>query len=223
MQPNSNVPAGSHGNTPAPNAPKADSPLTKTEPISGPIGSSYGSQSGKRPGDDGIQAILDSGKQAAEKGDKWLAAHDVADAAKDLGSKALHGVKTLSTGQLALGIGVLAAGIAFFITKGKNKYPKVGDQRKSRRKNSGKEGYFDHQPHTVRGNDLSHRGQRPFSTSRYGAEGNPGGRGRVQAGSGYEGRGNRRRDQGPASGNRYDARAGGRQNPNNLDQLGSAY
>lgn len=215
MQPNSNVPAGSHGNQPAPNGTKLDAPLSGNEPTSGPAGSSYESyQPGKRSTDDSIQAILDSGKQKAEK---WLDAHDVADTAKDLGSKALHGVKNLSTGQIALGVGVLAAGIAFFITKGKSKYPKV--KNKGRRD---KDSYFGHQPHTPKGNDLSHRGQRPWGTSRYGNEGNYG-RGRVQAGSGVEGRGNRRRDQGPTNGNRYDARAGGRQNPNNIDQLGSAY
>ena len=236
MQPTSNAPGSSHGNESAPSSPKFDSPLGNTPPTPGSTSTGYSSyQTGQRSTDSDINAVLNSRQQGMAQDTKWRDAYDVADTAKDLGSKALDGVKNLSTSEIALGIGVLAAGIAFFLTKGrKHKHSKNhGSQHQ--------DPYFGHQPHTRAGNDLSHRGQRPWGNTRYGNEsyGNSYGRGRVQAGSGYNTRGgsdaygndsygynasnNRRRDQGPASGNRYDARNGGRQNPNNIDQTNSAY
>jgi len=46
-----------------------------------------------------------------------------------------------------------------------------------------------------------------------------------QTGAGHQASsiGNQRRDQGPASGSRYDAHTSGGQNPNNLDELNSAF
>lgn len=226
MQPTSNAPGSSRGAEPTPHNTKFDPSLSNTEPTSGPIGSSYrssenqGGQPAASGTDQRIQSVLDSSFQhRAESGIK-RDAHDVVDTAKDLGSKALHGIKTLSTGQIAAAVGVLAAGIAFFATRGKkNKYPKERG-RAGRAKGSSSS----HQPHTVRGNDLDRRGQRPYGNSRYGAQG--GGAGRVQAGSGYGTQApprGQRRDQGPAEGNRYNPRTSGRQNPNNIDQLNSAY
>ncbi|NML65626.1 hypothetical protein HHL22_10450 [Hymenobacter sp. RP-2-7] len=228
MQPTNHAPTGAPNPGSAPKKPQVDAPLASTEPTSGPEGSTYKSYSQKT--DDGIQSILDSGKQAVESGKKWLEDSDLAgkakelpQKAKDLGEKALDSFNGLTTTQKAVGVGVLAAGVAFLLTRGsRNKKATRDDSAYSRR--SKKDDFFGHQPHTRKGNEPLARGERPWGTSRYGA--GPGGKPRVQAGSGYgpgAPRGGQRRDQGPASGNRYDARRGGHQNPNNLDDLSSAF
>lgn len=227
MQPTNNAPAGSHGNGTAPDKPQLDAPLASTEPTSGPAGSSY--ESYKQKADDGIQAILDSGKQAVDSSKKWLEDSDLAgkakelpQKAKDLGGKALDSLNALTTTQKAVGVGVLAAGLAFLLTRGSRKKQAARDDSAYGRR-SKKDDFFGHQPHTRKGNDPVARGQRPWGASRYGA--GPGGKPRVQSGSGYgpgAPRAGQRRDQGPAGG-RYDARTGGHQNPNNLDDLSSAF
>jgi len=227
MQPTNNAPAGAPGPGSAPQKSQLDAPLASTEPTSGPAGSSY--ESYKQKADDGIQAILDSGKQAVDSGKKWLDDSDLAgkakelpQKAKDLGGKALDSLNALTTTQKAVGVGVLAAGLAFLLTRGsRKKGPSHRDHEHGRRS---KDDFFGHQPHTRKGNDPIGRGQRPWGASRYSA--GPGSKPRVQSGSGYgqsAPRQGQRRDQGPANGNRYDARTGGHQNPNNLDDLSSAF
>ncbi|MGI4833816.1 MAG: hypothetical protein ACRYFK_10180 [Janthinobacterium lividum] len=234
MQPTNNAPKGAPGAAPAKS--QVDAPLSTTESTSGPTGSSYESYTPKA--DAGIQAILDSGKQAVDSGKKWLADSDLADKAKELpqkakalGNKALDSFNALTTTQKAVGIGVLAAGAAFLLTRGSRKQPH-GPGDKSRGRHS-KDDFFGHQPHTRKGNEPVARGQRPWGTSRFGGPGapapgaaGPSGKPRVQAGSGPGSQGprsNNRRDQGPANGSRYDARTSGHQNPNNLDDLSSAF
>lgn len=228
MQPTNNAPAGATGSGNAPKKTPLDAPLSSTEPTSGPEGSTYESYSKKA--DDGIQAVLDSGKQTVDSGKKWLEDSDLAGKAKELpqkakalGDKALDSFNGLSTTQKAVGVGVLAAGVAFLLTRGRHKKGSAHHDSKSGRRS--KDDFFGHQPHTPKGNEPISRGQRPWGTSRYGAQA-PSGKPRVQAGSGpgpQGPRGNQRRDQGPASGSRYDARTGGHQNPNNLDDLSSAF
>jgi hypothetical protein len=183
---------------------------------------------------------------AVASGKKWLNDSGVADkaqqlpqAAKDLGNKAVQSVNGLTTTQKAVGVGLLAAGVAFLLTRSKRDKSDDGEYRHRPRRSP-----FDHQPHTRDNSGFESRGQRPWGGSRYasgpqGAVNKP----RVSSGSGYTSGpahsndfgsqtgtghqassiGNQRRDQGPASGSRYDARTSGSQNPNNLDQLNSAF
>lgn len=230
MQPTNQAPAGSPspGSTPKPHL---DAPLASNEPTSGPEGSSY--EAYKQKADEGIQAILDSGKQAVDSGKKWLEDSDLAgkakelpQKAKDLGSQALDSFNSLTLTQKVVSVGTLAAGVAFLITHSSRKKNQAHHDHgpASRRKDD----FLGHQPHTRKGNEPLARGQRPWGTSRFGAGAPaPGNKPRVQAGSGYgpgtPGGGSKRRDQGPAGGSRYDARSGGHQNPNNLDDLSSAF
>lgn len=183
---------------------------------------------------------------AVASGKKWLNDSGVADkaqqlpqAAKDLGNKAVQSVSGLTNTQKAVGVGLLAAGVAFLITRGKKQKDDDDEYRHKARRSP-----FDHQPHTRDSSGFESRGQRPWGGSRYGS--GPQGQGnkpRVSSGSGYTSApahsndfgsqsgaghqasaiGSQRRDQGPASGSRYDAKSSGGQNPNNLDQLNSAY
>ena len=244
MNPTSNAPSGSHGNSSAPGNPKLDAPLASTEPTSGPAGSSY--EDYKQKANDGIQAILDSGKQSLDESKKWLENSDLSgkakelpQKAKDLGSQALSKFNDLSTTQKLVGVGLLTAGIAFLATRGKKHKDKGEYRLKDRRSpfaKKSKESDKDRGPRAQ---------QRPWGSSRYGSPSAPAsaGRGRVMAGSGPKAgpkqehpdhqrdHGQRptppasgqRRDQGPASGSRYDANTSGGQNPNNLDQLNSAF
>lgn len=197
-----------------------------------------------QPAANGVQGKLND---ALASGKKWLNDSGLADkaqqlpqAAKDLGNKAITSVSGLTTTQKAVGVGLLAAGIAFLATRGKKNKSDDGEYRHKPRRSP-----FDHQPHTRDGDyAYDRKGQRPWGTSRYGTSSAPAGKGRVSSGSGYtsspsaahshsadHGRptadrhasNGPRRDQGPASGSRYDASVSGGQNPNNLDQLNSAF
>lgn len=240
MNPTSNAPSGSHGNASAPGKPKLDAPLASTEPTSGPEGSTYDDY--KQKSNDGIQSILDSGKQGWQEGREWLTSSDMGgkakelpQKAKDLGSQALSKLNDLSTTQKLVGVGLLTAGIAFLATRSK-KHKGDGEYRLKDRRSpfaeKSKESDKDRGPRAQ---------QRPWGSSRYGSSSAPTntGKGRVMAGSGSRNeypshqrdQGQRptpptdsqRRDQGPASGSRYDVNTSGGQNPNNLDQLNSAF
>jgi len=220
-----------------------------------------------QPSTGGVQGTINN---ALASGKKWLdnsgisdkaqqlpqTAKELGNKAKDLGSKAVDSVNGLTTTQKAVGVGLLAAGVAFLVTRGgkKKKHKKdKGDYRHKAQRSP-----FDHQPHTKDGDyAYDRKGQRPWGASRYGSaagQSQPG-RSRINSGSGYtssashsndfgsqQGNHNpstsgrsyaygsdaqsgsgQRRDQGPASGSNYDAKTSGSQNPNNLDQLNSAY
>jgi len=225
---------------------------------------------GKEKLNDVVATGKDKLNDAVASGKKWLNDSGVADkaqqlpqTAKDLGNKAVQSVSGLTTTQKAVGVGLLAAGVAFLITRGKKHKSDEGEYRHRPRRSP-----FDHQPHTRDASGYEGRGQRPWGGSRYGSapgQNKPGygqqpGRSRVNAGSGYpsvapyvndfgsqqsghtsapahsndfgsqtgaghqaSSIGNQRRDQGPASGSRYDAHTSGGQNPNNLDELNSAF
>jgi hypothetical protein len=196
----------------------------------------------QQPATSGVKAKLDT---ALESGKKWLNDSGVAEQAqqlpqkaKDLGNQAWTSINGLTTTQKAVGVGIIAAGIAFLATRGKSKKSK-GEYRDRPRKSP-----FDHQPHTKDGDHgYDRKGQRPWGANRYGSGPAPAGKTRVNSGSGYTsspssshsndlgssaGHSNapasgQRRDQGPTSGSQYDAGTSGGQNPNNLDQLTSAY
>jgi hypothetical protein len=191
--------------------------------------------SASQPATSGVKAKLDT---ALESGKKWLNDSGVAEQAqqlpqkaKDLGNKAWTGINGLTTTQKAVGVGLLAAGVAFLATRGSSK-KSAGEYRDRPRKSP-----FDHQPHTKDGDyAYDRKGQRPWGASRY-ATGTPpaaAGKPRVMSGSGYtsspasshsndlgrqasgsHGTG-QRRDQGPAAGSKYNAGTSGSQNPNNL-------
>ena len=213
-----------------------------------------------QPADNSLKGKLDSavadGKtkldNAVASGKKWLNDSGVAEQAqqlpqkaKDLGNQAWTSISGLTTTQKAVGVGIIAAGIAFLAVSGGRKKKSAGEYRDRPRKSP-----FDHQPHTKDGDRAyDRRGQRPWGASRYGTASTPTGKARVASGSGYTsapsthsadhgrptssdrstsvGGGSyspgQRRDQGPASGSKYDANTSGGQNPNNLDQLTSAY
>jgi hypothetical protein len=261
-----------HGSTGSATSPYIGSPAT-----SSPAGDSqfsttaaHATGTGKFPTDyttpnsqptaSGVQGTINN---ALASGKKWLSDSGISDkaqqlpqAAKDLGNKAVSSVSGLTTTQKAVGVGLLAAGVAFLVTRGgkKRKHKKdKGDYRHKAQRSP-----FDHQPHTKDGDyAYDRKGQRPWGASRYGSaagQSQPG-RSRINSGSGYtssashsndfgsqqgshnpstSGRsyaygsdaqtsGGQRRDQGPASGSNYDAKTSGSQNPNNLDQLNSAY
>jgi hypothetical protein len=146
-----------------------------------------------QPSASGVQGTLNN---ALASGKKWLNDSGISDkaqqlpqSAKELGSKALNSVSGLTTTQKAVGVGLLAAGIAFLATRGgKNKKhdDEEGEYRHKIRRSP-----FDHQPHTKDGDyAYDRKGQRPWGASRYGsASGQQGqqqsGRSRVTSGSGY--------------------------------------
>ncbi|MGI4865066.1 MAG: hypothetical protein ACRYFZ_14175 [Janthinobacterium lividum] len=202
-----------------------------------------------QPADSSLKGKLDSavasGKtkldDAVASGKKWLSDSGVADQAqqlpqkaKDLGNQAWTSVSGLTSTQKAVGVGLLAAGIAFLAVRGRSK--KQAPEYRDRPRKSP----FDHQPHTKDGDyAYDRKGQRPWGNSRYGTPSAPASKPRVTSGSGYtsapsashsadHGRTaapsrsasapstGQRRDQGPASGSKYDANTGGSQNPNNL-------
>lgn len=260
-----------YGSSGAANSPYIGSPNTSSPAGDGQFSTTaaHATGTGKYPTDHttptsqpttgGVQGTLNN---ALASGKKWLNDSGISDkaqqlpqAAKDLGNKAVSSVNGLSTTQKAVGVGLLAAGVAFLVTRGgkKKKHKKDdGDYRHKAHRSP-----FDHQPHT-KDADYDRRGQRPWGASRYGSAPGPNqpGRSRVTSGSGYTSApshsndfGSRpsgsyspntgdstytygsdtqpgsgqRRDQGPAAGSHYDAKASGGQNPNNLDQLSSAY
>jgi hypothetical protein len=249
MEPTSHQP--SYGSTGAANTPHSDNTSSADSSFSTTAAHATGSSpyptdaSAPQPAASGVKAKLDN---ALESGKKWLNDSGVAEQAqqlpqkaKDLSNKAWTGISGLTTTQKAVGVGLLAAGVAFLATRGKSK-KSAGEYRDRPRKSP-----FDHQPHTKDGDHAYDRkGQRPWGASRYGSGSAAAGKPRVSSGSGYTsspssshsndlGRqspasrhqdapaSGQRRDQGPASGSRYDAGTSGGQNPNNLDQLNSAY
>ncbi|RYY20864.1 MAG: hypothetical protein EOO36_02290 [Cytophagaceae bacterium] len=194
------------------------------------------SASPAQPATSGVKAKLDT---ALESGKKWLNDSGVAEQAqqlpqkaKELGTKAVASITGLTNTQKAAVVGVVAAGVAFLLTRGKRK-KQAGEYRDRRRKSP-----FDHQPSTKDGDHAyDRRGQRPWGNSRYGTASAPVGKPRVSSGSSYSsspathspdfGRdaashrastpgAGPRRDQGPASGSKYDANTSGSQNPNNV-------
>lgn len=235
MNPTSNAPSGSHGNATAPGKPHLDAPLSSTEPTSGPAGSTYDDY--KQKANDGIQAILDSSKQGLQEGKQWLENNDLSGKAKDLGNQALSKFNDLTTTQKVVGVSLLTVGIAFLATRGK-KHQDDGEYRLKDRRSPFAKKHKDED--YARGPRAQ---QRPWGSSRYGSSAAPASAGRVVAGSGPQPglkqeypshqrdqgqrptppTGGQRRDQGPASGSRYDVHTSGGQNPNNLDQLNSAF
>jgi hypothetical protein len=222
-----------------------------------------------QPTTSGVQGKLND---ALASGKKWLddsgltdkaqqlpqTAKELGNKAKDLGTKAVDSVSGLSTTQKTAIVGLVAAGVAFLITRSGDKKKKKHKKDDGDYRHRAHRSPFDHQPHTKDGDyAYDRRGQRPWGASRYGAGSQPSGygqqpgRGRVSSGSGYSsgpshsndfgsqsgsygpgashspgndsfGSG-QRRDQGPASGSRYDSKTSGSQNPNNLDELNSAF
>ena len=225
-----NTPSGAPDNSTAPLKSQLDAAVSTT----GPNYKEY-----KQKANDDIQAVLDSGKQTLEEGRKWLDGTVLADKtkelpqkAKDLGSQALTKFNDLTTTQKAVGMGLLAAGVAFLVIRSK-KHKDDGEYRLRPRRSP-----FAKKSHKEDDGKGSPRAQqRPWGSSRYGSSATPASadKDRVTAGSGpqpgYPDPGQRptpptpgqRRDQGPAVGSRYDAKASGNQNPNNLDQLNSAF
>jgi hypothetical protein len=238
MEPTSHQPSGSivgpgNGLSSSANSAASNSDFSTTA-AHATGGSAYPTDaSAPQPAASGVKAKLDN---AVESGKKWLNDSGVAEQAqqlpqkaKDLGNKAWTGISGLTTTQKAVGVGLLAAGVAFLATRGKSKKT-AGEYRDRPRKSP-----FDHQLHTKDGDHAYDRkGQRPWGASRYSSGLAGTGKPRVSSGSGYtsshsndlgrQAPGSRheapapgqRRDQGPASGSRYDASAGGSQNPNNL-------
>ncbi|RYY19581.1 MAG: hypothetical protein EOO36_05465 [Cytophagaceae bacterium] len=195
--------------------------------------------SASQPADDSLKGKLDS---AVASGKKWLKdsgvteqAQQLPQKAKDLSKQALTSINGLTNTQKAVGVGLLAAAVAFLLTKGGKGKRKAPEYRDRPRKSP-----FDHQPHTKDGDyAYDRKGQRPWGNSRFGTAAAPAGKPRVASGSGYTsapasshsadmGRSaapsqhasasgaSQRRDQGPASGSKYDANTSGSQNPNNI-------
>jgi hypothetical protein len=188
-------------------------------------------------GKDKLNTVVTSGKQWLDKSGVAEQAQQLPQKAKDLGNQAWTSINGLTNTQKAVGVGIIAAGIAFLAVRG-GKKKSAGEYRDRPRKSP-----FDHQPHTKDSNSgYEQRGQRPWGASRYGTVSTPTGKARVASGSGYtsapsahstdQGRPassdrsasvgggsyspGQRRDQGPASGSRYDANTSGSQNPNNV-------
>ncbi|GAB3635352.1 hypothetical protein GCM10027422_09420 [Hymenobacter arcticus] len=227
-----------------PGIPAAGSPnaqLSKTQPTSGAEGTTL--EDYKQKANEGIQAILDSSKQTLDEGKSWLKDSDLADKAKELpqkakelSNKALAKVDSLTTTQKYAAVGIVAATVAYLVVRSSNKKDDGEYRLKDRRSPFAKKG-----PRDADDKGSPRAQQRPWGSSRYGTAAAPAsaGRGRVVAGSGpkhdhpdhQRDHGQRptppapgqRRDQGPVAGSRYDAKASGSQNPNNADQLNSAF
>ncbi len=186
-------------------------------------------------GKEKLDNAVASGKQWLDKSGVAEQAQQLPQKAKELGNQALNKVNGLTNTQKAVAVGFVAAGVAFLLVRGGKKKREAGEYRERPRKSP-----FDHQPSTRDGDHAyDRRGQRPWGASRYGTASTPTGKARVASGSGYtsapaphsndHGRttssdrstsvgggsfgSGQRRDQGPA-GSRYDANAGGSQNPN---------
>jgi hypothetical protein len=245
MEPTSTQPHG-HAGAPSPAASHSD----QTSPVDSSFSTTAAHATGDspypttaspaQPAASGVQGKLND---ALASGKKWLNDSGLADkaqqlpqAAKELSNKAVTSVSGLTNTQKAVGVGLLAAGIAFLITRGKKHKSDDGDYRRRPRRSP-----FDHQPHTKDGDyAYDRKGQRPWGASRYGTAAAPAGKPRINSGSGYtsaptsshsadHGRtssdrstsvggssSSPRRDQGPSSGNHYDANTSGSQNPNNV-------
>ena len=245
MEPNSHQPfshstgsANSYGNAHSTSTSPVD-PNFSTTAAHATGDTPYPTGTSAKPADGSLKGKLDG---ALESGKKWLNDSGVAEQAqqlpqkaKDLGSQALASINGLTTTQKAVGIGLLTAAVAYLATRGGKSKKKAPEYRDRPRKSP-----FDHQPNTKDGDHAyDRRGQRPYGNSRYGTAAAPAGKPRVASGSGYASAPSsshnadmgrqaapspgQRRDQGPASGSKYDVNKSGSQNPNNLDQLTSAY
>ena len=240
MEPNhSNTPSGSHGT--ASSGDKLPAPLASTAPVSGPAGASarsYSPPQGSPAGRSVLHATLESSKKWLDESGLTEKAQQLPQAAKDLGTKAWTSVNSLSTNQKLVGVGLLTASIAFLATRSRHDDDESDYRRVPRRSPFAKK---------QRGTDDGDYGrraqQRPWGSrervqagSGYApapATGSDKGRSRpltdrsASFGSGPASSGaaasGPRRDQGPAAGSRYDAKTSGSQNPNNLDQLNSAF
>lgn len=145
-----------------------------------------------QPSASGVQGAINN---ALASGKKWLNDSGISDkaqqlpqAAKDLGNKAVSSVSSLTTTQKAVGVGLLAAGVAFLVTRGGKKKKYKDDDGEYRHKI--RRSPFDHQPHTKDGDyAYDRKGQRPWGASRYGSASGQAsqqpGRSRVTSGSGY--------------------------------------
>ena len=240
MEPNhGNTPSGSHGT--ASSGEKLPAPLASTAPVSGPAGASarsYSPPQDSPAGQNVLHATLESSKKWLDESGLAEKAQQLPQAAKDLGTKAWTSFNGLSTTQKAVGVGLLAAGVAFLATRGRH-----GDDDESAYRHKARRSPFDKKPRGAGSEEYGQRAQqRPWGSSRYGS------RERVQSGSGYtsappaggdKGYGRprtdrnagfnsgshggsssgsgQRRDQGPVAGSRYDADKSGGQNPNNVD------
>ena len=241
MEPNhSNTPSGSHGT--ASSGDKLPAPLASTAPVSGPVGASarsYSPPQGSPAAQGFLHDTLASSKKWLDESGLTEKAQQLPQAAKDLGTKAWTSVNNLSTNQKLVGVGLLTAGIAFLATRHRHDNDDESEYRRVPRRSP-----FAKKPHGPSHDDHGQRAQqRPWGSSRYGN--NFADNERIKSGSGYSsaashradqsesrpaagpsGRAagsDQRRDQGPAAGSRYDAKTSGGQNPNNLDQLNSAF
>ena len=96
-------------------------------------GSDYSTDRPAQPAASGVQGALDT---ALESSKKWLNDSGILDqatklpqTAKDLGSKAWERVNGLTTTQKAVGVGLLAAGVALLATLGRRKSSDEGEYR----------------------------------------------------------------------------------------------
>ena len=184
-------------------------------------------------------SIHDRMNDALASGKKWLTDSGLADqaqqlpqVAKDLGTKAWARINGLSNTQKAVGVGLLAAGVAFLATRSNRSHDDEGEYRHKPRRSP-----FSKKPFGEADDSYAKNSRRPWGSSRYGSASGS----RVSSGSGYSssshsadfGRDSsessrsgsgQRRDQGPsAAGSRYNSRTSGSQNPNNSDELSSAF
>ena len=236
------------------NVPAADSTFSTTAAhATGDTPYPSESSAATQPAAGGVQEKLTS---ALESGKKWLSDSGIAEqaqqlpkTAKDLGTKAWTNVSGLTTTQKAVGIGLLAAGVAFLATRGKGKDAEYRDKPRKSPFDKKKSGSYAAGSY-AEGRSAERPGQRPWGSSRYGnAASAPAGSGaRISSGSGYSSgtssggvlggrssaerssfaggnapKAGQRRDQGPAAGTSYNAGTSGSQNPNNVDQSASTY
>ncbi|RZK51442.1 MAG: hypothetical protein EOO59_15035, partial [Hymenobacter sp.] len=153
MEPTSHQPLGSivgpnNGLTNTGHSPAGDSAFSTTAahatgdspyPTDSPAGAA-------QPATSGVKAKLDT---ALDSGKKWLHDSGVAEQAqqlpqkaKELGTKAVSTISGLTNTQKAAVIGLVAAGVAFLLTRGKHK-KQAPEYRDKPRKSP-----FDHQPST---------------------------------------------------------------------------
>jgi len=173
---------------------------------------------------DALSSVVASGKKWLDESHLLDQAGQLPQQARAYGQQALSRVGALSTTQKVVGISLLTAGIAFLATRGKRRKNEESEYRAKPRRS----------PFEGRKSDAGYGPGPGEQRGRYGAGSSAGGSGRVSSGSSYgagrhdndfgkqagqggasgsyggSGSGSRR-DQGPG---RYDARTGGRQNPN---------
>lgn len=231
MEPTSNQPANGYGG----NATTASTATSGSDQFSTTAAHATGAGTyptdTTQPAGNGLQ---DTWQNALASGKQWLSdtglldqANQLPKAAKDAYDQVRSRVSGLSTTQVAVGVGLVAAAVAFLATRGR--------QRDTDDEDDDNNGSYRKRPRRSPFDHGHEAGQRPWGARRFGES-----RGdRVSSGSGYSSeppaaswreerqpgrnwnnRGGQRRDQGPG---RYDSRTSGRQNPNNLDDLSSAF